>query len=884
MGMKNYRLGNTITIKWTIMTATGTAYNLNANNLELYAVVPNYAMKVDGFSVAGNVITWTFRGTDQKFTGPYTLTLIENRGQSTMMTVDYCNAFGLVRWSCQAGWDESADVNSNLSITSEIFTHQIALSKEVQDAINETVTEYNVSNRFPTGGIDGSNRYTLENAIAKIPESLRSVGIKCSFISDAGEFETWEYNGTQWIQIGGRAVSEIETLLEEGYIFAGIATPSTNPETQNNNVFYIAISPGTYVNFNNYVVNDYNLTIFYNRDGSWQAITLASYSNEFGISTSTSVSQYFVSKYLNLVGGGARCIYYTPSAINPIKFENQVITISWTDLSIYNTSNHTIYSNRNNSVVNLQVNIPRSAGDCIVYANIEQVYKLKLHYYTLSGIVPSETTDDYLVPENGSNIIVLGQLTYRENSPVYDDYLKLSSGFTSPISIFDNINSIKNSINSIESLTTPKLKLLPLSFSNSGNYVEPMSGKYIPNTDYSATDNIPVTGGTTYVFSGFGNTYGAWYDSNGTYINDGGIQVDEINQTNIFKSPANAAYLKISTMNSYLSSASIANQVSLYPNIFVDASQVNQLEDNTKEIIDKETADIVRYNTVSVDPNGGRDFTRLLDAINFVNDKADYHNRYYIDFYGDGSEYNLLNDAPFNPDLPLSIPRYGLFIPNFCCLRGRTGREKCIFVARLPDFDDYYAPINLYGESSMEDVTIIGAKTRYVVHDDFITGYGDINTDYERVIKNCRFVSESTTYKKVYGAGNRSGHKWRFENCVFQSQEADTMSYTCHNNVNFTEPTYQTFVNCRFESADQQNKISVGFGTLNNNANNVMNYVYLYGCKAQYLSLYEENVSLYGAGILFKVSGYGNNLKTGSEDISIKNTDGKDYSSLIDLI
>ena len=209
--MKKYRLGNTITIKWTIMTATGTAYNLNASNLELFAVVPNHTIKIDDFSVAGNVVTWTFLGTDQKFTGPYTLTLIENRGQSTMMTVDYCNAFGLVRWSCQAGWDESADVNSNLSLTSEIFTHQIALSKEVQDAIDGNITEYNVSNHFPTDGIDGTNRYTLETAIAKIPASLRTVGIKCSFMNDAGEIETRQYNGGDFQEASNWGLTNVQS-------------------------------------------------------------------------------------------------------------------------------------------------------------------------------------------------------------------------------------------------------------------------------------------------------------------------------------------------------------------------------------------------------------------------------------------------------------------------------------------------------------------------------------------------------------------------------------------------------------------------------------------------------------------------------------------------
>lgn len=194
--MKNYRLGNTITVKWTIMTATGTAYNLNAGNLELYAVVPNHAIKVDDFSVSGNVVTWTFHGSNQKFTGPYTLTLIENRGQSTMMTVDYCNAFGLVRWSCQAGWDESADVNSNLSLTSEIFTHQIALSKEVQDAI--------------------------------------------------------------------------DSFLKKGYLFAGIATPDTDPGTPDQNVFWIASTPGNYTHFrSDMTIKTNSLHVIYCRNNYW---------------------------------------------------------------------------------------------------------------------------------------------------------------------------------------------------------------------------------------------------------------------------------------------------------------------------------------------------------------------------------------------------------------------------------------------------------------------------------------------------------------------------------------------------------------------------------------------------------------------------------------
>ena len=64
--------------------------------------------------------------------------------------------------------------------------------------IDNSINEFNISVMYPTGGTDGTDRYTLETAIAKIPGSLRTVGIKCSFLNDAGELETWQWQGTTW--------------------------------------------------------------------------------------------------------------------------------------------------------------------------------------------------------------------------------------------------------------------------------------------------------------------------------------------------------------------------------------------------------------------------------------------------------------------------------------------------------------------------------------------------------------------------------------------------------------------------------------------------------------------------------------------------------------
>ena len=45
------------------------------------------------------------------------------------------------------------------------------------------------------------------------------------------------------------AINGINTKLAEGYVYAGIATPSTNPSTPTGKVFYFATAAGTYTNF-----------------------------------------------------------------------------------------------------------------------------------------------------------------------------------------------------------------------------------------------------------------------------------------------------------------------------------------------------------------------------------------------------------------------------------------------------------------------------------------------------------------------------------------------------------------------------------------------------------------------------------------------------------
>ena len=88
--------------------------------------------------------------------------------------------------------------------------------------LKKRVTEINVSNIYPTNGIDGGNKYTLETAIAQVPAEYRTVvGLKITFVNnDTSKPETWKYNGgtftttSNWVQgdgSGGNMILEWNT-------------------------------------------------------------------------------------------------------------------------------------------------------------------------------------------------------------------------------------------------------------------------------------------------------------------------------------------------------------------------------------------------------------------------------------------------------------------------------------------------------------------------------------------------------------------------------------------------------------------------------------------------------------------------------------------------
>ena len=62
-------------------------------------------------------------------------------------------------------------------------------------SINKLFNEINVSVVYPTSGIGRTNKFSLEGAIAQVPQELRNIGLKVSFLNNSGLVETWEFAG-----------------------------------------------------------------------------------------------------------------------------------------------------------------------------------------------------------------------------------------------------------------------------------------------------------------------------------------------------------------------------------------------------------------------------------------------------------------------------------------------------------------------------------------------------------------------------------------------------------------------------------------------------------------------------------------------------------------
>ena len=99
--------------------------------------------------------------------------------------------------------------------------------------------------------------------------------------------------------------------LGANYQFAGIATPSTNPGTPDQNVFYIASAPGTYSNFGSVVLGDGDVCILaYN--GSWSKMQ-TSLANLYAVVLARQMALSYSKNWFNKNDADCKTNYYLGS-------------------------------------------------------------------------------------------------------------------------------------------------------------------------------------------------------------------------------------------------------------------------------------------------------------------------------------------------------------------------------------------------------------------------------------------------------------------------------------------------------------------------------------------------------------------------------------------
>ena len=92
--MKKIRLHNDIHVSWGI-TTNGKQESLEAKTLKVQLVVYNKVITIHDFSINGNVISFEFSGSQQKYCGVYTL-VCRDTTNGNLSTIDKTEAFELV--------------------------------------------------------------------------------------------------------------------------------------------------------------------------------------------------------------------------------------------------------------------------------------------------------------------------------------------------------------------------------------------------------------------------------------------------------------------------------------------------------------------------------------------------------------------------------------------------------------------------------------------------------------------------------------------------------------------------------------------------------------------------------------------------------------------
>lgn len=186
----------------------------------------------------------------------------------------------------------------------------------------------------------------------------------------------------------------------------------------------------------------------------------------------------------------------------------------------------------------------------------------------------------------------------------------------------------------------------------------------------------------------------------------------------------------------------------------------------------------VNPNIVTVRKDGFGDYTSLRSAVESITDADPLDNPYVIEIHE--GQYNIMDDYTAEEILSAGEEHYtdtsfvGLKITNGISLRGVGCRDNVIIYGYLDpqvytnNNRNNIATLNTQGECNLENLTIIGERIRYAVHDDFGDSFRlRAGRNPHRIVKNCVFIAKNTTGGASYGAGTSAARDYYFKDCAF---------------------------------------------------------------------------------------------------------------------
>lgn len=316
------------------------------------------------------------------------------------------------------------------------------------------------------------------------------------------------------------------------YQFAGIATPSTNPGTPDQNVFYLASTAGTYSNFGSIVIAENEAAILkYN--GTWTK-------DSSGFATSEKVNQ--LHQDVTLMGRDVSQLLTDvydaeQSALSGADTDRQVINSSGVVTTASNTNYHVVaFDVSSLQGQSVKVTANTNWGNCL-YA----IYDGNNNLLSKSSVAPSSGSEYRITDE---------EIALPFNAVTLYVAYNVSWGIVASVKYDKRVSKIEELENIIDVIPTEDKYVQGVENVISGKYISPAGVITNGGVTYTISNNVAVTPGQLILITAstnWGNALYAFYASDNTVVQVGTLAASSGTVTEIVDSPVavpvNAAYV-----------------------------------------------------------------------------------------------------------------------------------------------------------------------------------------------------------------------------------------------------------------------------------------------------------------------------------------------------